>query len=776
MNNWVFHATIKKNKLYTHETPVRSKLWLILLALFLGLQSVSLAQTSYYLSSAGSDMNSGLSESLPWKTLDKVNQQMAGLKTGDVIRFKRGETFFGTLQLTKNGLQIGAYGTGERPVLSGGKNISNGWILSSGKIWERQLSLSESPDKITNFYKAETRLPIGRYPNLNDAEKGYLRFESKNGTTQITDNELNGSVNWVGSEVVIKVYEYRFCKTKVTGQSGKTLTLASSAEIPDLTAGSGYFFVNSIKTLDKEGEWAYDADSHKLYLYADNDPNSSTYTYTYENSVISITNAADVTLSDLSVKLGKNTNILLTAANNALLKNLSVNDAGGMGIQIEKTSGATVSDCSFDRNNVRAIYCLNQSSNLTVRDNQFTNIGMDAAFGKEKGLYAIYNESDGAKFLNNRFENIGGAAICTGGKNQLIRRNFINQALMLLDDMGGIYTNDNLGGLTVEGTVIEENIVTNCPGEPFSNATNHNWTHGIYLDNYSSSVTVRNNSVANIGACCYFMHRPTKTIKFYGNTGFNGNKYEMQINISLCDREQFLVDFHDNILATNSTANNHYIFQYVSGCLSFDKSGYYANNCFVTPFKDEKIYLRNFGGSTTATITYNVDQLNANRSNVSNFSGTPVVFSPATFDGSKDILFQFNDTQAVKNFSLPAGVKFVDTKGKLYSGTLSLEPFSSVLLLRVIETTGFQDENKVDLSMLQVFPNPSDNLIQIKGSGLQAIKGPLLITSMDGRVICCEHLANNGTIFINIQPLPPGIYLLKLPVDKGFKVLKFVKV
>ena len=43
-----------------------------------------------------------------------------------------------------------------------------------------------------------------------------------------------------------------------------------------------------------------------------------------------------------------------------------------------------------------------------------------------------------------------------------IKHNYVNKALMLIDDMGGIYTNNNLGGLPTAGTVIEENIVTNC--------------------------------------------------------------------------------------------------------------------------------------------------------------------------------------------------------------------------------------------------------------------------------------------------------------------------
>jgi hypothetical protein len=112
--------------------------------------------TDYYVSSAGSDSNTG-SYSSPWKTTANVNSQMGlgaiGLK--DRVLFRRGDTFYGLLRgpgaysggstwgtaldATKPGwLRIGAYGSGANPVISGYKilNTSAGWTLHATGVWK----------------------------------------------------------------------------------------------------------------------------------------------------------------------------------------------------------------------------------------------------------------------------------------------------------------------------------------------------------------------------------------------------------------------------------------------------------------------------------------------------------------------------------------------------------------------------------------------------------------------------------------------------------------
>ncbi len=83
--------------------------------------SVKLSALNYYVSSSGNDANNGTSTSSAWQTLSKVNSSMSSFVAGDVISFKRGDTFTGRLILTKSGVSgnpiiFTNYGSGNIPV------------------------------------------------------------------------------------------------------------------------------------------------------------------------------------------------------------------------------------------------------------------------------------------------------------------------------------------------------------------------------------------------------------------------------------------------------------------------------------------------------------------------------------------------------------------------------------------------------------------------------------------------------------------------------------
>ncbi len=63
------------------------------------------------------------SASTPWKSTSKLNTFFSSLQPGDSVLFKRGETFYGSITISKSGIKgspivIGAYGTGNRPVIT----------------------------------------------------------------------------------------------------------------------------------------------------------------------------------------------------------------------------------------------------------------------------------------------------------------------------------------------------------------------------------------------------------------------------------------------------------------------------------------------------------------------------------------------------------------------------------------------------------------------------------------------------------------------------------
>lgn len=81
----------------------------------------SFAQTTYYVSTSGSDSNNGKSQASPWKSINKVNK--FSFKPGDKILFKRGNRWYEELNPSSSGkkgnlIVFSSYGQGELPIIS----------------------------------------------------------------------------------------------------------------------------------------------------------------------------------------------------------------------------------------------------------------------------------------------------------------------------------------------------------------------------------------------------------------------------------------------------------------------------------------------------------------------------------------------------------------------------------------------------------------------------------------------------------------------------------
>lgn len=93
-----------------------------LLSTFIVLFSMVSFSTTYYVSNTGSDANSGLTSTLPWRTIAKVNGTI--FKAGDLVLFQKGGTWAETLTISSSGsagnpVIYGVYGKGNKPVITG---------------------------------------------------------------------------------------------------------------------------------------------------------------------------------------------------------------------------------------------------------------------------------------------------------------------------------------------------------------------------------------------------------------------------------------------------------------------------------------------------------------------------------------------------------------------------------------------------------------------------------------------------------------------------------
>ena len=130
--------------------------------------------TVYYVSSSGNDSYSGTSSSKPIKSITKLNS--LNLQPGDVVLFKRGDTFRrdkidGAAMIpAKDGVTYSSYGAGEKPILNG--SPYNGAVDGS--------------------WSATSKANIYVYSNTFGAEVGGIFL---NGTHKSAFKRINSSAN-----------------------------------------------------------------------------------------------------------------------------------------------------------------------------------------------------------------------------------------------------------------------------------------------------------------------------------------------------------------------------------------------------------------------------------------------------------------------------------------------------------------------------------------------------------------------------------------------------
>ena len=110
------------------------------------MSSAGWAATYYVDATNGNDDNSGTAQATAWKTISKVNS--SSFNPGDSILFKRGDFWREQLNVPSSGssgnpITFGAYGTGNKPVISGA-DLIRGWSLSGDNVW--QVSVTTQPN------------------------------------------------------------------------------------------------------------------------------------------------------------------------------------------------------------------------------------------------------------------------------------------------------------------------------------------------------------------------------------------------------------------------------------------------------------------------------------------------------------------------------------------------------------------------------------------------------------------------------------------------------
>ena len=585
------------------------KTFLLIIAALL--TQYTFATTYYFSSSIGDDSRSSeqaQSSATPWKTISKLNSFASSFEAGDVILLKRGDTFYGSIKLTKSGsatnpITISAFGTGAKPVISGLTTLSN-WTATGNGIWESYDPLLGA--SVNTLLINSVAQQIGRYPNSNAANKGYLTFEAHTNTS-ITDYELSPVTNWVGAEVVIRKVYWIMDRNLITSHSGNTLTYKSGSGYIPWEDNSGYFIQNDIKTLDQFGEWYYNPTNKKMYVYFGNSlpVNSIVEASSINNLVANAWSVGGYSFDNLVFK-GANTNaIQIVSGDNISIKDCEILFSGEDGIKNLTTK-------NFKLENSRVIYSANSAvsleydnNNAIIRNNKIENTHLFAGMGKcgdgqGIGLMVV---GDGNLIEYNEVLNTGYSGIFFSGNTATVKNNFVNNYCLNKDDGAGIYTNIEIGQPSFTGRKVTGNVVLNGIGTREGLASGVPHAHGIYLDGLTTGLEVSGNTVANNSSSGIFSVNP-RDVNIYNNTVYN-------------NKVQFLFNRSKNFPVTNNIVTDNNFFsklptQMVSSLNTIADDiksfGNFDNNCYARPFDDNvTIHNKYVNASGTVKEVYDLE-------------------------------------------------------------------------------------------------------------------------------------------------------------------------
>lgn len=126
---------------------------------------------TFYVSASGSDSADGLTPETAWATIQMVNSALPADRS--TVLFRRNDTFYGEFA-PPFGCEVGAYGKGDRPVLTMFKllNRPEGWIEDSPSVWRIDLGSPDTHDG----YTATANANIG-YLMVDGAVQPALKFQ-----------------------------------------------------------------------------------------------------------------------------------------------------------------------------------------------------------------------------------------------------------------------------------------------------------------------------------------------------------------------------------------------------------------------------------------------------------------------------------------------------------------------------------------------------------------------------------------------------------------------
>jgi parallel beta-helix repeat protein len=495
------------------------------------LWSVAYGQTNYYVSNSGSDANNGLTTATAWQTISKVNS--VSFSSGDSILFNRGDSWNERLVPLSSGIHIAAYGTGNKPIISGFQTVTG--FTQSGNIWTKTISV---PADLNMVLLNGNIAHKARYPNASE-----LQYSSKD--TNYLQTSLTGTPNYTGAQVVVRTAPWQLEKSTVTSQVGGKLNVSPNFVLSTPLQADLFFLQGLASLVDTVGEYNYDGTTLTVY---------STTTPTVQVSGIDtlcwLRKLSNVTIDNISFVGAGKTAIQFDTCSVITVNNCSINYSGTVALAALLSSRLSILNDSITNSLSSAIRFMQigyysamaqQCDSARVIGNYIKNTGVIAGMGeggsgglnnKEavQGYYGIWIQglNLGPYIANNIIDSTGYTGMELSGPKYVARNNIVSNFCFIKQDGGGIRS--VIGSYPPgynDSSLIVSNIAYNGIGTKVALAGAVSGASGVYLDVNSRRIRIDSNTLYNNVTAGVFLNTSNNVTltnnNFYNNDFLLGN-------------------------------------------------------------------------------------------------------------------------------------------------------------------------------------------------------------------------------------------------------------
>lgn len=455
---------------------------------------------SYFLSNSGSDSNSGTSAAEPWLTIAHLNT--VSLLPGDSVLFERGGLFRGEIVIAASGTEdeliyIGAYGSGDSPVISGALPVA-GWSLYSGNTY-----FAPYAQPARHLFFNDRRMTVARHPNSS-----YLFQQGAIGNNGFADSLLTQSENfWKSALVHLRTGNQRWEITTVDSSAPGEI-LCSSAFSNAVTAGYGYYFDGLLTLLDTAGEWVFDPASANIYFYAPDgsDPSSALVEASaYFHGVSIQDSAAYITIEGLhftkQVIAGA---YIVDGSHHAVVHNCVFDSEGERAIQIENAHDVTcsenlISDCLAE--GIRIV----SGRSCFAESNTLKRIGIIPGQGINAGVngYAVVTDiSSQIQISSNTIDSTGNGGISLAADSCTVEKNVFCHSFLTMNEAAVIQQ----GSGPHRANIIEDNFIFASTGSNEATPNNPLLVHGISVGDSCDGCFITHNTIAEVSAIGIYLN------------------------------------------------------------------------------------------------------------------------------------------------------------------------------------------------------------------------------------------------------------------------------